>query len=255
MGGLAYGSYRLLRVAQEIVNYEPDLVLMYIGHNEFEELDQQELAAPQRAALQRQVYRSAFMRLLRDISANARITYMRMRMAHAKLPPEVNYNSTFGHDFSPEEIDQRMDAYRKNMGGILALCRDHQVPVIMGVMATNLWKPDLLDRYKDTKDEIARLYAAGDYQAGMAIARKMLSTTTHHQASDRENGIIRDLAKEYGTTLVDIEAAIAKAEPHGVTGETLMSDRCHVNGDGQAILVGEYEKAIRDLAGIPEPKP
>ena len=255
MGGAAYGSHRLLKVAQEIINYEPDLVLVYIGHNEFEELEQQELAAPQRAAVQREVYKSAAMRLLRDTAANARIAYMRIRTFLANLPPEVNWMATFGHDFSPGEIDQRMAAYRKNMGDILALCRDHRVPVIMGVMATNLWKPDLLEKYKDSKEEIARRYAAGDYQGGMALARKMLGSTTHHQASDTENGIIRDLAKEYGVTLVDIEAAIAKAEPHGVPGETLFNDRCHVSEDGKVILVREYENEIRRLAGLPEPAP
>jgi lysophospholipase L1-like esterase len=255
MGGLAYGSRRLLKVAQEIINYEPDLVLIYIGHNEFEELEQQELAAPQRAAVQRQVYRSAFMRLMRDTAANARITCMRFRMFWTKQSPEVNYFATFGHDFSAQEIDQRMAAYRKNMGDMLALCRGHNVPVIMGVMATNLWKPDLLDKYKDSKEEIARRYAAGDYQGGMALARKMLAGTTHHQATDAENGIIRDLAKEYGVALVDIEAAIAKAEPHGVTGETLFSDRCHVTEDGKVILVREYEKEIRRIVGLPELTP
>ncbi len=252
MGGLAYGSHRLLRVAREIINYEPDLVLVYIGHNEFEELEQQELAAPQRAAVQRQVYRSAFMRLLRDTAASARITWMRFRLSHAKLPPEVNYMATYGRDFSPEEIDRRMAEYRTNMGGILALCRDRQVPAIMGAMATNLWKPDLLDKYKDAKEEIARLYAAGDYQGGMALARKMLRTTSRHQASDAENWIIRDLARDYGATLVDVEAAISKAEPHGVPGEALFSDRCHVNDEGKSILVKGYEKAIRRLAGVPE---
>jgi len=252
MGGLAYGSHRLLKVAQEIINYEPDLVLIYIGHNEFEELEQQEVVAPQRAAVQRQVYRSAFMRLVRDTAANARITYMRLRMHWAKLPPEVNYMATFGRDFSPQEIEQRMASYRQNMAGMLALCRDHGVPAVLGIMATNLWKPDLLDKYKDAKEEIARRYAAGDYAGGMALARKMLANTTHHQASDAENGIIRDLAKEYGVALVDIEAAITRAEPHGVTGETLFSDRCHVTEDGKVILVREYEKEVRRLAGVPE---
>ena len=255
MGGLAYGSYRLLRVAREIMNYEPDMVLIYIGHNEFEELEQQELAAPQRAAVQRQVYRSAFMRLLRDTAANARIAWMRHRLADANLPPEVNYMATFGRDFSPDEIARRMDEYRGNMGAILALCGERHVPAVIGVMATNLWKPDLLDRYKDAKEEIARLYREGDYQGGMALARKMLSTTSRHQASDTENGIIRDLAKEHGAALVDIEAAIAKAEPHGVTGETLFSDRCHVTDAGRAILIREYETAIRRIAGLPPAAP
>ncbi len=255
MGGLAYGSHRLLKVAREIIGYEPDMVLIYIGHNEFEELEQQELAAPQRAAVQRQVYRFASMRLLRDMAANARIACMRFRMFWQKLPPEVNYMATFGRDFSPEEIDRRMAGYRKNMGDMLALCRDRHVPVVIGVMATNLWKPDLLDKYKESKDEIARRYAAGDYQGGMELARKMLAGTTHHQASDRENEIIRGLAKEYGAALVDIEAAIAKAEPHGVPGETLFSDRCHVTGDGRVILVREYEREIRRMAGLPELTP
>jgi lysophospholipase L1-like esterase len=251
VGGLAYGSHRLLRVAREIIDYEPDLVLIYIGHNEFEELEQRELAAPQRAAVQREVYRSAFMRLLRDTAANARIAWMRYRLSRAKLSPEVNYLATFGRDFSPEEIDRRMAEYKKNMGDMLALCQEHRVPVIMGVVATNLWKPDLLDKYKDARDEIARLYTAGDYQGGMALARKMLRTTSRHQASDAENEIIRDLAQEYGAALVDIEAAIAQAEPHGVTGETLFSDRCHVSEEGKTILVREYERATRRIAGLP----
>jgi hypothetical protein len=123
----------------------------------------------------------------------------------------------------------------------------------MGVVATNLWKPDLLDKYRDSKEEIARRYAAGDYQGGMALARKMLRSTSRHQASDAENEIIRDLAKEYGAALVDIEAAITKAEPHGVTGETLFSDRCHVSDEGRVILTKEYERAIRRIAGLPDP--
>lgn len=252
VGGLAYGSHRLLRVAREIIDYEPDLVLIYIGHNEFEELEQRELAAPQRAAVQRQVYRFAFMRLLRDTAANARIAFMRFRLFWANLPPEVNYMATFGRDFSAGEIDLRMAEYQKNMGDILALCRDRHVPAIMGVMATNLWRPDLLDKYKDAGNEIARLYAAGDYQGGMALARNMLRTTPRHQASDTENGIIRDLAREYGVVLVDIEAAIAQAEPHGVPGETLMFDNCHVNEEGKPILVREFENAVRKRVGLPD---
>jgi hypothetical protein len=191
------------------------------------------------------------MRLARDMAVEAEIAWMRHKMRRANLPPEVNFMATFGHNFSPGEIDERMAKYRKNMGGILALCRGHPVPVVMGVMATNLWKPDLIGNYKASRDEIDRLYAAGDYQGGMALARKMLRTTSRHQASDTENGIIRDLAKEYDVDLVDIEAAISKAEPHGVPGETLFSDLCHVNDKGRSILIREYEIEIRRLAGIP----
>ncbi|MFG0333135.1 MAG: tetratricopeptide repeat protein, partial [Maioricimonas sp. JB049] len=34
-GGVSYASYRVARIANEIANYEPDVVIVYTGHNEF----------------------------------------------------------------------------------------------------------------------------------------------------------------------------------------------------------------------------
>jgi lysophospholipase L1-like esterase len=34
-GGVSYASYRLVPVVQEILRYEPDLIVLYTGHNEF----------------------------------------------------------------------------------------------------------------------------------------------------------------------------------------------------------------------------
>lgn len=34
-GGVSYASYRLVPILQEILNYQPDLIILYTGHNEF----------------------------------------------------------------------------------------------------------------------------------------------------------------------------------------------------------------------------
>ena len=34
-GGISYASYRLVPIMQELLNYEPDLFIIYTGHNEF----------------------------------------------------------------------------------------------------------------------------------------------------------------------------------------------------------------------------
>ena len=34
-GGVSYASYRLLPILQEVLAYEPDLIVLYCGHNEF----------------------------------------------------------------------------------------------------------------------------------------------------------------------------------------------------------------------------
>ncbi len=34
-GGLSYASYRVLAILREVLNYDPDLIIVYTGHNEF----------------------------------------------------------------------------------------------------------------------------------------------------------------------------------------------------------------------------
>lgn len=252
MGGLAYGSSRLRRVLDEVVAYSPDLILIYMAHNEFEEMEQETEARPERRALQQAVYRSAFMRRLRDTAGTLQVWLLRMKRMRADLPPEVDWSAAFGHEFSPAEIAERMDTYRENLAAMLDRCREHGVPVAVGTVPSNLWNPDLPASLQAVRDEIQALYARGEFAKGMALARETLRNASRHQASDAENDIIRSLAGERGVPLVDIFSVIAAAEPNGVPGETLLSDRCHLNGPGQLLLLREYERHIRKIAGLPE---
>ena len=34
-GGVSYASYRLGPILDEVLGYEPDLIMLYTGHNEF----------------------------------------------------------------------------------------------------------------------------------------------------------------------------------------------------------------------------
>ena len=52
--------------------------------------------------------------------------------------------------------------------------------------------------------------------------------------------------------LADVEAAVIAAEPHGVPGETLFNDHCHLNPAGNALLVRVYEKEILRALGAGE---
>jgi len=72
----------------------------------------------------------------------------------------------------------------------------------------------------------------------------VLRESTRHQASDAENEIIVRLAERHGLPLADVEGAIMAAEPNGVPGETLFSDRCHVTEEGKVILMDTYEPLI-----------
>lgn len=249
-GGLAYGTHRLVPVLSEVLKYDPDLIMIYSGHNEFEEAVQLQLAQVSRLPLQKIVYKSAFCRFLRDRVASIKVSRLQRQKNKGILSrAEADYQSGFSHKYTPAEIEERMAAYRNNLSMIISMCRSKGVPIIIGTVPSNLWKPDLsFSPFEaEVKPKIEEHYAAGRYELGVALVRETLRKSPRHQSSDAENEIIRQLAKDYNVPLADVETAVIKAEPHGVPGETLFSDRCHLNEKGNEILIAAYREKMLEL--------
>lgn len=246
-GGLAYGTSRLRIMMPELLTYEPDMVLIYSGHNEFEELIHKALVNVETIPVQRVAYSLATLRVLRDALSMLQLTCLDAQRLRETLPPEIDA-STGTYEFSGEEIARHMDVYRENLDAIISQCRERDIPVIISTVATNYWEPDLHPAQADIREQIKRLYAEGNYTEGLALARETLSRSIRHQASDTENGIIREVAERHGLHLVDGEHLIVEAEPHGVPGETLLSDRCHLTNAGREIVIHAFESEIRRIA-------
>mgnify|MGYP006279286557 CR=1 FL=1 len=250
-GGLSYGSHRLVLIAREVLGYGADLLLVYSGHNEFEELEQLDLANLQTLGLQRALSRSALYRFVRDRLAARRIDALRearnRRILEQALPDTAR---TWRHEFTGEEKHERMDAYRRNLETIVTLCRERGAGVILGTVPSNLFRPGLPGaagaRYER---EVLSRFAQGKYEEGRRIAQEILQDNPRHQASDRENRILRNLAETHDVPLADVEEAVSKAEPHGIPGETLFNDHCHLNPAGNRILAEVFEREILGWAG------
>ncbi len=245
-GGLSYGTHRLVLIMAEILHYEPDLVMVYSGHNEFEELQQLHLANLEFATAQRTLGYSALYRFLRDMRAQKQIGELqeaRQRRELATALPDTS--KTWAYEFTAEEMAARMDAYRDNLAAIITSCRNRGIPIIIGTVPSNLVKPNLPGDSGKQYEEVLRLYEAGQYEEGAVLGRNILKCAVpRHQSSDMENGIIRQLAEEFGVPLADVESAIIEAEPHHVPGETLFSDHCHLNEQGNRIWRKVYHEKI-----------
>lgn len=253
-GGLSYGSHRLVLVAREVLGYQPDLILVYSAHNEFEELDQLALARRESVWLQALLTRSAMYRFIRDRVAARRlhaIEAARRRQAIAESPPDTG--KTWNYVYTDEQKAERMRAYRANLAAIIEACRSAGTPIVIGTVPSNLMRPNLYGTDMAAYETALALFREGRYEEGRRAAQEVLCRATRHQASDIENGIIRGLAAQYGVPLADVEAAISAAEPHGVPGETLFSDHCHLNPEGNRILIQTYEAQIHRLFSSPAP--
>lgn len=248
-GGLSYGSHRLVLIASEIVRYAPDIVLLYTGHNEFEELEQMHLAGRSDTPVQRILNHAALYRYVRDMRARQSIETLKSARAARNLAVSIpDASRMWLHEFSPEEIQERMKSYKTNLEIIIRLCRDNHIPVIIGTVPSNLFRPNLPGKDGARYEEVTALFKQGRYEEGVTLGRKILrEASPRHQSSDLENEVIRELAREYTLPLADVESAITKAEPHGVPGETLFNDHCHLNPAGNEILRSLYQEKVLDI--------
>lgn len=243
-GGLSYGSQRIMAVAAEVLRYEPDLVMLYCGHNEFEELEQLAIANLKALPLQRILSKSALCRFLRDRMASFQIAQLQEEHNRRLLVAQPDSKKAWGHTFSREEIAARMTAFRNNVALIIQMCKDRHIPIVIGSIPSNLIKPYLTGEPAVKYQEIQAMFAKGEYDKALPLARTILRNAGRHQSSDEENDILRNLASQYNIPLADVEAAIIAAEPHHVPGEALFNDHCHLNLQGNAILSATYEKEI-----------
>jgi hypothetical protein len=139
-----------------------------------------------------------------------------------------------------------MQAFRRNLEHMLSRCQENGVPVILGTVPSNLVRPYLPKEAWQRYQVPWHRYEQGRWRDGMALGRQILrSTLGRHQASDAENDIIREVARQQGVSLADVEAAVIRQEPNGVPGETLFRDHCHLNETGNQLWRETYEALIR----------
>ena len=256
-GAISYGTHRIVRVLTEVLQYDIDLVLLYSAHNEFEEIEQLELASLNRVDLNRLMFRSAFVRFMRDRIVELTLVKLKRDQNRRILTgPEPiggwkegrQIHRAWLHEWTEEDLATRMSAYRTNLETMVRLTRERDIPIIIGTVPSNLVRPALPKSAESEFEVVRKRFAQERWAEGAELARAILRKVPgRHQSTDSENEIIRALAEEYRLPLADIEAGVIREEPHGVPGETLFSDHCHLQGRGNDILIESFERKIADI--------
>ena len=143
-GGISYASYRLVPIMRELLEYEPDLFIIYTGHNEFlEDRTYQRLKRVPRALIR--VHRT--MLNLRSYSiANEFISTRRaLRKGTSKtiLPGEVKAKLDFDDGLESYHRDEvwrqgTIEHFGRNLQTMVRMSRGVGVPVILVNPVSNL---------------------------------------------------------------------------------------------------------------------
>ncbi len=174
---MSYGSHRLRILAHEVIDYSPDVLVVYEGHNEFVErrfykdfLER----SPRLDRLRALMYRSRLYSLL--VRAAQRIR------AAAKPPVQEIAASTtgglLGLDVTREEAagvteedkTRARDLFEENLRAIVELGSSRRVPVVLCTVASNLrdWPPNQ-SSFETALGEEARRRAAAFLDQGKAL--------------------------------------------------------------------------------------
>ncbi len=196
-GGISYASYRIASVMEELLEYSPDLFIIYTGHNEFLEertyRDQTALSPALRratAALHRSRTYSLAHRLLTSEPSNSEVRSM--------LPAEVD--AILDHSVGPDAYQrddrlrsQILEHFEFNLKRMVQTARSAGADVLLVTPAANLkdFSPlksmhhaDLEDEERQQWSELfessAELAAEGNTKEALAILKAAVEIDSGH---------------------------------------------------------------------------
>jgi lysophospholipase L1-like esterase len=256
----AVNTYTLLDFSGEILEQEPDAVVLYVGHNEYVGL----LGAGSGFSVgRRRPVVLAFLRL-KDV----RILQLGRRVLAALRPerPRRRGRTLMATIVAEKEIPygsplyrRGLAQYRANLRALLRRYREAGVPVFIGTVVSNERdQPPFISDPKAGADSAAGHFARA--QALEKLGRYAEARQAYLAAKDRDllrfrapeeiNVILREVAAEQGAHVVEVQEAFRRASRNGIVGRELMLEHLHPNLDGYFLLADAFYEAFRRQALI-----
>ena len=257
----AYDIYRTSLIHKEILNYNPDLIIILSGNNEHYTPVRLNLWAYRSNRLLRSLW---VYRILQDgfLGNNKKISM------HKRISKEV-----------------RLVNYRRNLKIMIHRAKKRGVPMLVCTLPANfrdcaptgipLWHErkyflawqaldhgefeEAIKRFRQfliTHPEdafgyyyLAQCYdALEDYSQAQQYYIKALALDVNpgDRCPPQRNEVIRQLCAQEGAALADLEKAFIEIAPHGLVGKELMSDHCHWRKEHDSDFL-VYNKIIQSL--------
>ena len=187
LGAAAINSNVILDVTKRLFDLQPDLILLYAGHNEFYGPDGVgasliERSLPFAIPLK---YSARDLRLVRGVQNLLRSTSGSSPEGERNMMKQVSENTYVRLD--APEADRVFRILESNLAGIVGLCNSHGVPLIVSDATSNLLFPpfayDSVAAGKDRRElfsAIPRMFESGKYESLLAaLTQVFLADSTN----------------------------------------------------------------------------
>jgi len=259
----AINSYTMMDFIDEIIHQNPDLVLIYAGHNEYygamgagsmESLGRH--PALVRFTLKLKRYRLFL--LMRDITGFFRKSYSRAVHGASETDPTATLMARIvGKKSIPFESDlyhQGLIQFTDNLGIIFNRCQKAGVQLVIGELVSNFrdQKP-FISEATDKFPPANQVYFEARHCESTGRLKEAHSLYTQakdldvlrFRAPEAMNVIIHELADQYQAAVVPMKRIFEDISMHHIIGNSLMTDHLHPNMDGYFLMADAFFKSMR----------
>jgi tetratricopeptide (TPR) repeat protein len=248
LGISAVNSHTMRDLLPEMLQLNPDRVLIYMGHNEF--YGALGVASSEFTSLSRPVVRTliyfrqwriyqllrSLINLFRPAPEMQRTNLMKALVAEQSVALDSPvYRAT-------------LDNFRANLSDILALLKEKNIPVIVSTLASNLRDQVPLSDNRTALTAFQTgesLLAQNDNTAAAAsFIEARDRDETRFRAPSAMNTIIRETAAEFSVPVAETEQAFNSAARYGIPGNDLFLEHLHPNTFGYYLIAGSFFRVM-----------
>ena len=256
---VAVNSYTVLGFGQEIIDYKPDVVMIYTGHNEY-------YGALGIGSTSNVGNNPLAIKLFLKLK-NFRLVQLLNRMISSmrKSAPEKNAKSDRNLMIkmaADQHIVYQSDKYEKgirqfesNMSELCELLSKRKIPVFLSNLVSNekdlkpfvSSKGDAETSADDQFKQAELAYTKGDFKLAKTLYVKAKDLDLlRFRAPEAINSVIDRITKKYpGVYKVDTKTLFEEHSLHGILGKETLTEHVHPNLLGYALLSEAFYQALK----------
>lgn len=254
----AVNSYTVLDFGKQLAQYQPDAIMIYVGHNEYYGalgIGSTSYVGSNRFVIQTlmKLRELKLVQLLNNSmkkvagvfggkSTDSRETLMKRMAARQQIP------------LGSKDYQAGINQFDQNMTDLCSLLNDEKIPVFLSTVVSNEKDlPPFISAGSGPGSAAAiyksaqQAYANGDYATAKQDFDKAKELDElRFRAPDAINTIIKRLASQYPQVhLVDTKALFEQYSPHGIIGKETILEHVHPNLYGYSVMSEAFYRAFQ----------
>jgi len=254
----AVNSYTVLDFAEQLVNYQPDAVLIYAGHNEYYGA----LGVGSTTAIGSNPTLVRLILQLREFRSVQLLTntlnWFKPSVSKSDLQENLMKRMTAKQSiaYNSDLYQRGIHQYEFNLALALSILDERDIPTFVSTLMSN--EKDLVPFISDSTQEESS--ADHFYQLGKAAYQQEDFTAAKQyfvkakeldmlrfRAPEALNKIIRELSEQFSNVhLVDTRAHLEAQAPHGIIGNEVLLEHVHPNQLGYSLIADAFYQQLRE---------